>query len=87
MRIQDLDGNQLSHTDLKIGMKVKPWYVGGMEESFPSKAKAKLLIVLTDNESFAEQKAVTSAIEFVSESPIQRFMVLDLTHITKRERI
>lgn len=81
MRIQDLDGNQLSHTDLKIGMKVKPWYVGGMEESFPSKAKAQLLIVLTDNESFAEQKAVTSAIETVTESPIQRFMVLDLTHI------
>lgn len=81
MRIQDLDGNQLSYTDLKVGMKVKPWYVGGMEESFPSKTKAKLLIVLTDNESFAEQKAVTSAIDTVTESPIQRFMVLDLTHI------
>ena len=81
IRIQDFDGNQLSYTDLKVGMKVKPWYVGGMEESFPSKAKAKLLIVLTDNESFAEQKAVASAIENVTESPIQRFMVLDFIHI------
>lgn len=81
MRIQDLDGHLLSYTDLKVGMKVKPWYIGGLEESFPSKAKAKLLIVLTDNESFAEQKAITSAIDNVAESPIQRFMVLDLTHI------
>lgn len=83
MRIQDLDGNQLSYTDLKIGMKVKPWYEGGMEESFPSKAKAKLLIVLTDSESVAEQNAVMIAIETVTEAAIQRFMVLDLTHVAR----
>ena len=83
MRIQDLDGNQLMYTDLKIGMKVKPWYEGGMEESFPSKAKAVLLIVLTDRESVAEQNAVTATIKTVTEAAIQRFMVLNFTHVSR----
>lgn len=83
MRIQDLDGKELSYSDLKIGMKIKPWYEGSMEESFPSKAKAKLLIVLTDGESVAEQNAVTAAIESVTESSIQRFMVLDVAHVAR----
>ena len=39
MRIQDLDGNQLSYTDLKIGMKVKPWYVGGWKNLFHQKQR------------------------------------------------
>lgn len=83
MRIQNLDGKELTYSDLKIGMKIKPWYEGSMEESFPSKAKAKLLIVLTDGESVAEQNAVTAAIESVTESTIQRFMVLDVAHVAR----
>ena len=81
MRIQDVDGNQLAYADLKIGMKVKPWYEGSMQESFPSKAKAKLLIVLTDSDSVAKQKAVTAAIKNATVAASQRFMVLHLTHV------
>lgn len=83
MRIQDLNGNQLSVSDLKVGMKVKPWYEGSLVDSFPSKAKASLLIVLTDPESMAEQNAVTAAIKAVTVSDIQRFMVLNLNHIAR----
>lgn len=82
VRIQDLDGNQLSFKDLKIGMKVKPWYEGSIQESFPSKAKAKLLIVLKDSESMAEQKAVMATIEYLTMAASQRFMVLDWKHVT-----
>ena len=85
MRIQDANGNQLSYADLTIGMKVKPWYVGGIEESFPSRAKANLLIVLTDSESKAEQNAVTAAIESVTEAASQRFMVLQMTHVSRED--
>lgn len=80
-RIQDLDGNQLTYADVKVGMKVKPWYEGDIKESFPSKAQAKLLIVLTDSETVAEQKAVASAIKHVTVAASQRFMVLHLTHV------
>lgn len=85
-RIQDLNGNQLTYADLEVGMKVKPWYEGTIKESFPSKAQAKLLIVLTDSESVDEQKAVASAIKYVTVAASQRFMVFHLTHL-KQENV
>ena len=67
-------------------MKVKPWYDGrGWNNLFPSKAKAKLLIVLTDSDSMAEQNAVTAAIKVSTVAASQRFMVLHLTHVSTRE--
>lgn len=80
-RIQDLEGNHLSYADLKVGMKAKPWFEGAREESFPSKARAKFILVLKDKKSVAEQAAITSAIDHVTEAASQRFMVLDWSHV------
>ena len=78
--IQDEHGKKLSYSDLAIGMKVKPWYGGEVEESFPSKADAELIRILKDEESLEEQKAVTAALKHVTKAPSQRFMILEIIH-------
>ncbi|MFJ8264880.1 DUF3221 domain-containing protein [Peribacillus asahii] len=83
--IQDLQGRELSYEDLEIGMKVKPWYIGEIKESFPAKTKAKFLLVLTDAQSIAEQEAVTKAINHVTEAASQRFMVLQVLYEAKEK--
>ncbi|CAH0180154.1 hypothetical protein SRABI96_01410 [Peribacillus sp. Bi96] len=79
--IQDQHGKDLDYSDLEIGMKVKPWHRGGVMESFPGKAEAVLILVLTDEKSLAEQRVVTAAIEHVSKAESQRFMVLEVVHL------
>ncbi|MGE7759357.1 hypothetical protein [Peribacillus sp. NPDC097895] len=79
--IQDQHGKDLDYSDLEIGMKVKPWHHGEVMESFPGKAEAVLILVLTDEKSLAEQRAVTAAIEHVSKAESQRFMVLEVVHL------
>ncbi|USK58703.1 DUF3221 domain-containing protein [Peribacillus asahii] len=83
--IQDLQGRELSYEDLEIGMKVKPWYIGEIKESFPAKTKAKFLLVLTDAQSIAEQEAVKKAINHVTEAASQRFMVLYVLYEAKEK--
>ncbi|MGE7601339.1 DUF3221 domain-containing protein [Peribacillus sp. NPDC097675] len=78
--IQDEEGNKLSYSDLMIGMKVKPWYQGEIENSFPSKAEAELIRVIQDEQSIEEQKAVTAALKHVTQAVSQRFMVLKIIH-------
>lgn len=78
--IQDEYGKNLRYSDLVIGMKVKPWHRGEVEESFPSKAEAELIRVLTDEKSLEEQKAVTAALKHVTKAVSQRFMVLEIIH-------
>ena len=78
--IQDESGEKLNYSDLVIGMKVKPWYRGEMEESFPSKADAELIRVLYDEQSQEEQKAVTAALKHMTKAVSQRFMVLEIIH-------
>lgn len=78
--IQDESGEKLNYSDLVIGMKVKPWYRGEVEESFPSKADAELIRVLNDEQSHEEQKAVTAALKHVTKAVSQRFMVLEIIH-------
>ncbi|WP_057911816.1 DUF3221 domain-containing protein [Peribacillus muralis] len=79
--IQDQHGLNLDYSDLEVGMKVKPWHRGGVTDSFPGKAEAELILVLADEESLAEQRAVTAALDHVSEAESQRFIVLEVTHL------
>ncbi|MBR8644635.1 DUF3221 domain-containing protein [[Brevibacterium] frigoritolerans] len=74
--IQDQHGNDIDYSELEIGMKVKPWHRGGVKKSFPGKAEAELILVLTDENSLAEQRAVIAALDHVSKAESQRFMVL-----------
>ncbi|UYY97210.1 YobA family protein [Peribacillus frigoritolerans] len=79
--IQDQHGNDLDYAELEIGMKVKPWHRGGVKKSFPGKAEAELILVLTDENSLAEQRAVIAALDHVSKAESQRFMVLEVVHL------
>ncbi|KWW11425.1 MULTISPECIES: hypothetical protein [Peribacillus] len=80
--IQDQHGKNLDYSELEVGMKVKPWHRGGVtKKTFPGKAKAELILVLTDEKSAAEQRAVTAALEHVSEADSQRFIILEVTHL------
>ncbi|MEY8756560.1 hypothetical protein AB9M93_19020 [Peribacillus frigoritolerans] len=79
--IQDQHGNDLDYSELEIGMKVKPWHRGGVKKSFPGKAEAELILVLTDENSLAEQRAVIAALDHVSKAESQRFMVLEVVHL------
>ncbi|WP_199880637.1 DUF3221 domain-containing protein [Bacillus massiliglaciei] len=79
--LQDETGRHLEWGDLEIGMKVKPWFAGRVSDTFPAKANARYIRVLTDSEAKAEQEMVTAAIRHVTESPSQRFMVLELQHL------
>ncbi|MDQ7863189.1 hypothetical protein RCO48_25505 [Peribacillus frigoritolerans] len=54
--IQDQHGNALDYSDLEIGMKVKPWHRGGVKKSFPGKAEAELILVLTDEKKLGRTK-------------------------------
>ncbi|MDQ0883276.1 hypothetical protein [Peribacillus sp. V2I11] len=54
---------------------------GRGEEIIPGKAEAELILVSTDEKSLAEQRAVTAALDHVSKSESQRFMVLDVVHL------
>ena len=79
--IQDQHGSDLDYADLEIGMKVKPWHRGGVKKTFPGKAEAELILVLTDAKSLAEQRAVTAALDHVSKAESQRFMILEVIAI------
>lgn len=84
-KIQDLDGNAISYDELQFGMKIKPWYIGEMQESFPSKAEAKLLLIMSDQAGLAEQEAIITAVDFLKVSDLERFIVLDLQYNDKED--
>lgn len=57
-------GAKLKFADLEIGVKVEPWFTGGVRESFPAQADAKKIVVLTDKESEKIQPAVKAVVEY-----------------------
>ncbi|MFD0048494.1 hypothetical protein ACFVHQ_03985 [Actinomycetes bacterium NPDC127524] len=81
--LKDTSGRKLDVNDLKIGMKVKPWYTGSIKHSHspPASTEAKLLLVQNDEESLREQQAVLSAIKKLKKGKSERFLVRDFSHI------
>lgn len=79
--IKDSNGDKLKVKDLQIGMKAKVWYAGGIEESFPGRASARLIMIQKDSESLKEEKVVKAAISYVQEGESQRFFVRKITYL------
>ena len=80
-RIQDMRGRVLDADDLEAGMKVRAWYRGDVSKSFPAKTEARLIQVLTDEESKRESAAAAAAIDYVRKNESQLFMVLQCSYI------
>lgn len=57
-------GKQMKFTDLAIGVRVEPWFEGGIRESFPAQADVKKIVVITDKDSEQMQTAVKAIVDY-----------------------
>ncbi|WP_158553613.1 DUF3221 domain-containing protein [Peribacillus saganii] len=80
-KIQTENGKKWNVKDLKIGLKIKPWYAGGVKESYPMQADARFLMILTDEASSKETEIVRKAIKGVQKSENERFIIRNIEHL------
>lgn len=57
-------GEQMKFSDLEIGVKVEPWFEGGIRESYPAQADVKKIVVITDKDSGLMQTAVKAIVDY-----------------------
>lgn len=55
-------GKQMEFNDLQIGVKVEPWFDGGIRESFPAQADVKKIVIMTDKKGTRIQEAVKAIV-------------------------
>lgn len=77
-KISAASGESLNQDELQLGMKIQPYYIGAMEESFPAKAKAKLLRVLTDDTSMKESVMIINVLQQLKRSEDEHFIVTNV---------
>ncbi|PLR99835.1 hypothetical protein [Bacillus sp. T33-2] len=58
-------GKKLSAEELAVGMKAEAWNDGTVLESFPAKAKAKKIVVFTDNESERLREGIAEIVRHI----------------------
>lgn len=58
------EGEKFSADDLQLGMKVEPWYVGGIRESYPAQADAGKIVVFTNEESEQLRDGVAATVKY-----------------------
>lgn len=73
-------GKKLTLQDIKLGMKVKAVIEGPILESYPSKAKAASVTVLTDEKSQAESKAVKLVVKKLNDEALVVNNVITMDH-------
>jgi hypothetical protein len=61
--LQDDQGKKIQFSNLVVGQKVRANISGPIRESYPAQADLKSLVLLTDNESINESKAMAKALE------------------------
>ncbi|MEH6942508.1 hypothetical protein [Bacillus sp. JJ722] len=79
-QLQTSDGESLKKSDLKIGMKVQPFYKETLEETFPAKGDAKLLRVLTDEESLKESVMMINVLHQLKHNEDEHFIITNVVH-------
>ncbi|MGM9922805.1 MAG: hypothetical protein ACI35R_00975 [Bacillus sp. (in: firmicutes)] len=79
-QIQDSDGDALKKDDLKIGMKVQPFYTGPLEEKFPQHAEAKLLRILVDEDSKKANVMMINVLYQLKHNEDEHFIITDVVH-------
>lgn len=79
-QIHTSEGESLKKGDLKIGMKVQPFYKGALEETFPAKGDAKLLRALTDDESQKESVMIINVLHQLKHNEDEHFIITNVVH-------
>ncbi|MBD3109577.1 hypothetical protein IEO70_14610 [Bacillus sp. AGMB 02131] len=77
-KISSSSGESLDKSDLQLGMKIQPYYNGSMAESFPAKAEARLLRVMTDDESMRESVMLINVLQQLKRSEEEHFIVTEV---------
>ena len=68
-------GESLDDKDLQIGMKIQPYYIGSMQDTFPAKAEARLLRVLADDVSMEESVMIINVLQQLRRGEDEHFIV------------
>ncbi|MFS0781046.1 hypothetical protein [Bacillus sp. 1P06AnD] len=79
-QIQTEDGDRLKKKDLKLGMKIKPFYEGKKEQVFPSRAHAKLLLIQNDPESLKETSMIINVLRQLRHNEDEHFIITKMVH-------
>lgn len=79
-QIKTSDGETLKEKDLKIGMKIQPFYEGEMKESFPARTEAKLLRILIDDQSSKESVMIINVIHQLRHNEDEHFIITNVVH-------
>lgn len=74
-KISTNSGESLDEKDLQIGMKVQPYYIGSMQETFPAKAEARLFRVLVDDVSMEESVMIINVLQQLRRGEDEHFIV------------
>ncbi|WP_042346176.1 hypothetical protein [Bacillus massiliigorillae] len=79
-QIQTTDGDALKKNDLKIGMKVQPFYKDTLKETFPARGDAKLLRVSVDDESQKESVMMINVLHQLKHNEDEHFIITNVVH-------
>lgn len=79
-QISNSSGKVLRKSDLQIGMKIQPYYIGNLSDTFPSRCDAKLLRVLKDEQSLDESKMMKSVIYDLRRNEDEHFIITNVIH-------
>ena len=73
--ISTTSGESLDDKELQIGMKIQPYYIGSMQETFPAKAETRLLRVLVDDVSMEESVMIINVLQQLRRGEDEHFIV------------
>jgi hypothetical protein len=70
-------GEQLKHSDLKVGKQVTIEFDGMVAESYPAQAGADKVIVMTNDDSTKAEEAVRAIIQFAEKQYGKQIIILN----------
>ncbi|WP_019242135.1 MULTISPECIES: hypothetical protein [Bacillus] len=85
-KIRTSDGDKLHKKDLKIGMKIQPFFEGGLAETYPGRANAKLLRILTDENSKQEAVMMINVIDQLRRNEDEHFLITNIKHVEEENK-
>lgn len=93
-KISTSSGESLEEEALQIGMKIQPYYID-RQETFPAKAKARLLRVLKDDGSMEESVMIINVLQQLKRGEDEHFIVTKVErqgevyrmHVMKRSNV
>lgn len=79
-QLQTNEGEALKKNDLRLGMKIQPFYEGDISQAFPRRARAKMLQVQQEPADLQESAMIVNVLSQLRHNKDEHFIVTNVIH-------